>query len=256
MNQRIRTVIVDDERLARQRVRRLLSREADIDVLGECASAEEASAILRDVEVDLLFLDIQMPQTDGFDLLASLEEDKVPVVVFVTAYDEYALKAFEVHAFDYLLKPFDSDRFARTLAAAREQVAKLRDSNSTSERLDALVAELRGRKKYPARIPVKSSGRIVFVRIPDIDWIEAADNYVCLHVGGETHLLRETMSALEKRLDPQEFARIHRSTIVNLDRVKELRAWFHGEYLVVLTDGTELNLSRSYRDRMLSFMER
>ena len=256
MNRRIRTLIVDDERLARQRVRRLLSREADIEVLGECASAEEASAILRDVEVDLLFLDIQMPQTDGFDLLASLEEDKVPVVVFVTAYDEYALRAFEVHAFDYLLKPFDSDRFTRTLAAAREQLAKLRDSDTTGDRLEALVAELRGRKKYPARIPVKSSGRIIFVRISDIDWIEAADNYVCLHVGGETHLLRETMSALEKRLDPQEFARIHRSTIVNLDRVKELRAWFHGEYLVVLTDGTELNLSRSYRDRMLSFMEK
>ncbi|MCP5113752.1 MAG: response regulator transcription factor, partial [bacterium] len=166
------------------------------------------------------------------------------MVVFVTAYDEHALRAFEVHAFDYLLKPFDSERFSRTLAAARDQISRYRQGGSSSKALEALVAELGGRKRYPARIPVKSSGKIIFLRIPDIDWVEAADNYVCLHVAGETHLLRETMTGLEERLDPEQFARIHRSTTVNLDRANELRNWFHGEHLVVLRAGTEPNLSR------------
>ena len=255
MISKIRTVIVDDERLARQRVRRLLTGEADIEIVGECAGAEEAVSVLTENDVDLLFLDIQMPQMDGFDLLASLDDTHIPVVVFVTAYDEHALRAFEVHAFDYLLKPFDSERFAKTLAGAREQLRRLGDVER-DQRLTALIDELRTRRKYPSRIPVRSSGRIVFVRSESIDWIEAADNYVCLHVGGETHLLRETMNSLEQRLDPEMFARIHRSTIVNLDRVKELRSWFHGEYLVILNNGTELNLSRSYRDRMLSYLEK
>jgi two-component system LytT family response regulator len=249
--QSIRTVIIDDERLARQRIRRMLSEFPGFDVAAEFESSEDGLAFLESNAADLLFLDVQMPGMDGFALLESLSAERTPLVIFVTAYDEYALRAFEVHAFDYLLKPFDQTRFEKTIDRARKQ---LTSEERNSEKLLHLLNEFRQRNQEPARFAIKTPGRLFFVRQEDIDWMEAADNYVNLHVGADTHLIRETMNALEQRLDSHRFLRIHRSTIVNADRIKELRPWFHGEYVVLLKDGTELTLSRTYRERILSLL--
>lgn len=247
----IRTVIIDDERLARQRIRRMLSETSDFAVVAEFENPEEGLAYLESNPVELLFLDVQMPALDGFALLEALSPDRTPLVIFVTAYDEYALRAFEVHAFDYLLKPFDQNRFDRTIDRARKQLSS---EERSSEKLLHLLNEFRQRNQEPARFAIKTPGRLFFVRQEDIDWMEAADNYVNLHVGHDTHLIRETMNALEQRLDSHRFLRIHRSTIVNADRIKELRPWFHGEYVVLLKDGTELTLSRTYREKILSLL--
>lgn len=247
----IRTVIIDDERLARQRIRRMLSENIDFAVVAEFENPEEGLAYLDSNPVELLFLDVQMPGLDGFGLLEALSPDRTPLVIFVTAYDEYALRAFEVHAFDYLLKPFDQARFEKTIDRARKQLSS---EERSSEKLLHLLNEFRQRNQEPARFAIKTPGRLFFVRQEDIDWMEAADNYVNLHVGHDTHLIRETMNALEQRLDSHRFLRIHRSTIVNADRIKELRPWFHGEYVVLLKDGTELTLSRTYREKILSLL--
>ncbi|MBM3753506.1 MAG: response regulator transcription factor [Acidobacteria bacterium] len=249
--QTIRTVIIDDERLARQRIRRMLSNTADFEVMAEFENSQHGLEYLEDTGADLLFLDVQMPGLDGFALLEALDPARMPVVIFVTAYDEYALRAFEYHAFDYLLKPFDQTRFEKALERARKQFS-LQGSNN--EKLLNLLNEIRQRNQEPARFAIKTPGRVFFVRQEDIDWIEAADNYVNLHVGVDTHLIRETMNSLEGRLDSRKFLRIHRSTIVNAERIKELRPWFHGEYVVLLKDGTELTLSRTYREKILSLL--
>ena len=251
-HEKIRAVIVDDERLARKRIRRLLTPEADIEVLGECAGGREAVEFLARHEADLLFLDVQMPRLDGFGVLDALPPGRLPVVVFVTAYDEYAIRAFQVHAFDYILKPFDRARFTEALERARTQLGYLRGGRQ-ADGLSALLDEVRARRK-PTRFPIKTADRVLFVNVDDIDRVQAADNYVCLHAGKESYLLRETMNSIESRLDPDRFVRIHRSTIVNTERIKELRPWFHGEYVVLLTNGTELTLSRSYRDRLLGLL--
>lgn len=204
---KIRALIVDDERLSRQRLRRLLDAANDIEVVGECSNGDEASPLLAFQDVDLLFLDVQMPQMDGFQLLASLHGNQ-PAVVFVTAYDEYTVKAFDVHALDYLLKPFDPERFARTLERARQEIDLRRGGRPTQSALPAFVR---------THLPVKIAGRILFLRVDEIDWIEAADNYVRLHtVTGEVHLVRETLHTMQSRLDPGRFLRIHRSTLVNV----------------------------------------
>lgn len=243
----LRVLIADDEPLARQRLRTLLLREADVTVVAECGDGDQAVAAVAEHRPDLAFLDVQMPLLDGFGVLAALEPEERPVVIFVTAYDHYALRAFEVHALDYLLKPFDRERFQKALQRARAEIQ--RTSREPDPRVTALLEEVKTRK--PAeRLLIKSSGRVYFVRTEDIDWVEAAGNYARLHSGGEMHLLRETMNGLEARLDPEKFLRIHRSTIVNIERVKELHPWFHGDYQVVLHDGTELTLSRSYRPRL------
>lgn len=247
----IRTVIIDDERLARQRIRRMLLELPGFDVAAEFERSEEGLVYLETNETDLLFLDVQMPGMDGFALLEALTPERTPLVIFVTAYDEYALRAFEVHAFDYLLKPFDQARFEKTIERARKQ---LTSEERNSEKLLTLLNEFRQRNQEPARFAIKTPGRLFFVRQEDIDWMEAADNYVNLHVGADTHLIRETMNALEQRLDSHRFLRIHRSTIVNADRIKELRPWFHGEYVVLLKDGTELTLSRTYREKILNLL--
>lgn len=247
----IRTVIIDDERLARQRIRRMLSEVPGFEVAAEFENSEHGLTYLESNPAELLFLDIQMPGMDGFALLEALPPERTPMVIFVTAYDEYALRAFEVHAFDYLLKPFDQARFDKTIDRARKQLAS---DDTHSEKLIHLLKEFRQRNQEPARFAIKTPGRLYFVRQEDIDWMEAADNYVNLHVGTDTHLIRETMNALEQRLDSHRFLRIHRSTIVNADRIKELRPWFHGEYIVLLKDGTELTLSRTYRERILSLL--
>ncbi len=249
--QTIRTVIIDDERLARQRIRRMLTNSPDFEVIAEFENSQHGLEYLEDTGADLLFLDVQMPGLDGFALLEALDPARMPIVIFVTAYDEYALRAFEYHAFDYLLKPFDQTRFEKALDRARKQ---LTSQDSKNEKLLNLLNEIRQRNQEPARFAIKTPGRVFFVRQEDIDWIEAADNYVNLHVGADTHLIRETMNSLEGRLDSRKFLRIHRSTIVNAERIKELRPWFHGEYVVLLKDGTELTLSRTYREKILSLL--
>jgi two-component system, LytTR family, response regulator len=244
----LRVMVVDDERLARQRLRRLLKEEG-VEVVGECADGREAVAALREQPPDLLFLDVQMPELDGFGVLAEVGVERMPPVVFVTAYDKYALRAFDVHALDYLLKPFDRERFQQALGRARQQLDR-KDAGELERRLLELVQDLRSSPQRPERFVIKSGGRVFFVRTDEIDWIEAAGNYVKLHVGNEAHLLRETMNSLEAQLDPDVFYRIHRCHIVNIERVKELQPWFNGEYVVFLRDGARLTLSRGYREKL------
>jgi len=247
---KIRALIVDDEPLARERLASLLAAEKDIEVIGQCANGIEALAAIQEKTPDLVFLDVQMPELDGFGVLAALEGERKPAVIFVTAHDRFALKAFEVHAIDYLLKPFDRERLQKALNRAREQV-KRQQGGEIDERLSALLAGLnKEAPKHIDRIAVKGSGRVTIVKISDIDWIEAADNYVNLHTGKEAHLHRETMSALEQKLPPSKFLRISRSTVVNVDRIKELQPMFHGDYTVILQNGTKLSLSRGYRDAL------
>jgi len=246
---KIRALIVDDEPLARERLASLLAGEADVEVVGQCANGVEALASIQEKTPDLVFLDVQMPELDGFGVLAALEGERRPAVIFVTAHDRFALKAFEVHAIDYLLKPFDRERFKKALDRAREQL-KRKDSGEMEQKVTALLASLKTEPKQLDRIPVKSSGRVVLVKTSDIDWIEAADNYVNLHTGKEAHLHRETMTALEQKLPAAKFLRISRSIMVNVDRIKELQPMFHGDYTVILQNGTKLTASRGYRDAL------
>jgi two-component system LytT family response regulator len=250
MSDRIRVVVVDDEPLARERVRGLLEQQPDVEIVAECADGLEALEAIRSRKPDLVFLDIQMPELDGLGVVGQLQPGELPALIFVTAYDRYAIQAFEVHALDYLLKPFDDERFAAALDRARAWLRRPAASTDLSQRLDDLLTELRPAAKLPDRLAVKSGGRVILVKLEDLDWVEAADNYVNLHVGGDAHLLRETMAALEKRLPADRFVRISRSTIVNLDRVKELQPLFHGEYTVILRDGVRLTLSRGYREKL------
>ena len=246
--QRIRTVIADDEPLARRGIRAHLDLEKDIEIISECRNGREAVEAIETDSPDLVFLDVQMPELDGFGVVDAVGVEEMPAVIFVTAYDRYALRAFEVHALDYLLKPFDGQRFARAVQRARNQIEQ--DSlGNLSGRLRSLLADLESRpeQKYPARLVIKSTGRISFLDVAEIDWIEAADNYVRLHTGRESHLLRETMNSLEKRLDPEQFLRVHRCRIVNIQKVKELRPLFRGEYDITLQDGTRLETGRGYR---------
>jgi two-component system, LytTR family, response regulator len=247
---KIRTLIVDDEPLARDRVRRFLRDERDIQIIGECGNGQEAIKAIREQRPDLVFLDIQMPEKTGFDVVRALDPEETPTVIFVTAYDRYALQAFEVHALDYLLKPFNRDRMHRAVKRARDHIDR-RGLMGLDERLAALIADLRGEKKYLDRLVVKAVGRVFFLKADEIDWIEAAGNYVKLHSGRESHMIRETMNGIEAKLDPDKFLRIHRSTVVNIDRIKELQPMFSGDYAVLLKDGTELALSRHYRERFL-----
>ena len=251
---KIKTLIVDDEPLARRTLRDLLAVDAEIEIIGECGGGLEAVDFIGKQSPDLLFLDIQMPGLNGFEVLARIEHEDISAIVFVTAYDQYALKAFEVHALDYLLKPFNDERFEAALRQAKAHV-KLRKINRLSKSLRALLDEHAGRepnkpKSFLSRFMIRAGGRVVFVNAADVDWIAADDYYIKLHVGGKTHLLRLSMNELEEKLDPKRFVRIHRSTIINFDRVKELHQHPNGEYVVVLKNGTELKLSRSRRERL------
>jgi two-component system, LytTR family, response regulator len=282
----IRTLIVDDEPAARAGMRQLLASDPEIVVAGECAGGDEAVRAIRDAAPDLVFLDVQMPELDGFDVLREVGVARGPAVVFVTAYDQYALRAFDVHAIDYLLKPFTDDRFREALGRAKQQVRQ-GHLGELSERLAVLLEQLgdaqrpagangpapaapststtpttptlaippaaparEARPTYLERLVVKSAGKVTLLRVDEIEWIDAEGDYVRIHVGKAWHLLRETMKNLEARLDPTRFVRIHRSTIVNLERVKELQPFFRGEYVVVLNGGTTLKLSRGYRDTL------
>lgn len=246
---KIRTLIVDDEPLARERLHKLLQAEPDLEIVAECGDGATAVAAIEEHRPDVVFLDIQMPELDGFGVLEAVAVPELPVVVFVTAYSQHAIRAFEIHALDYLLKPFTRERFRQTLARVRQQLGQ-RQTGALSEKLSALLAEMRQEPRGADRLAVKSGGKVVLIRPRDIDWIEAADNYVSLHIGKESHLLRETMTAIEGRLDAAQFMRISRSAIVNLERVKELQPMFHGDYAVILRDGTRLSLSRNHRDKL------
>ena len=281
----MRVLIVDDETLARQRVRRLLQNESDVEIVGEAESGLEAVEMIRALRPDLVCLDVQMPGLDGFGVLREIEGGPVPMVLFVTAYDEHAQRAFDVHAVDYVLKPVDGDRFRAAFEKARRQRANAVAAERLGELLETVrrladgggeardgAAALAGLAlgaggssaaatpaapgaaapsgSYASRILVKQDGRMFFVKTTEIDWIEADRNYVRLHVGKTAHTIRERISHLEETLDPRLFARIHRSTIVNLNRVREMQQWFSGDYVVILEDGTRLRLSRHYRDRV------
>jgi two-component system LytT family response regulator len=246
---KIRTMVIDDEQMARQRIVGLLQQEKDIELVGECADGQQAVTAIQQQHPDLVFLDVQMPAPDGFGVIQQVGPDHMPAVVFVTAYDEYALRAFEVHAIDYLLKPFGRDRFQQTLQHARQHLERRR-AGDLGKRLLALVQDLKPEPQKIDRLVVKSGGRVFFLRTDDIDWIEAAGNYVRLHLTEESHLFRETMNNMEARLDGKRFVRIHRSRIVNTDRIKELQPWFNGEYVVVLNNGSRLTLSRGYREKL------
>jgi len=240
-----RTLIVDDEPLARERLRGFLADDPTIEVVGEAGNGREAVGAILQLAPDLVFLDIQMPEMDGFEVIAALKDKVPPAVVFATAYDQFAVKAFEVHAVDYLLKPFDSDRVNETL---RRVARRLKQGEANGPRLDGLLAEIKSRPDTPGRLLIKTDKKMVLVPMDDIDWVEAADNYVVLHVGKESHIQRETLSAMEIKLPSDTFIRISRSTIVNINRIKELQPLFHGEYAVILKTGARLTLTRTYRD--------
>ena len=245
----IRTLIVDDEPLARERIRMLLEDQPDLEIVTESANGTEALREIQRLAPDLVFLDIQMPEFTGFEVLDHLDPARIPVIIFVTAYDQYALKAFEVCALDYLLKPFDRERFNRALARARTELDR-RKAGQVNDQVLKLLSELQQRKKYLEKLIIRDGGRVFFLRADEIDWIEAAGNYVRLHTGKEEYLYRETMLNLEAQLNSERFVRIHRSAIVNIERIKELQPWFRGDYVIVLRDNQKLTLSRTYRGRL------
>lgn len=246
---KIRALIVDDEPLARRRIKSLLAHDQSVDVIGECSDGHKAVISISELRPDLVFLDVQMPAMDGFEVIKTIGPEQMPTVIFVTAYDQYALKAFEVNALDYLLKPFDRSRFQKTLDRAKATIRRLRNGD-VNHQLLSLLGNLRREQELPDRFIIKSGGRVVFLRVEEIDWMRTVGNYVRLQVGRDSHLMRETMTGMEVKLNPDRFMRIHRSIIVNLDRVKEVQPWAKGESLVIMRDGTRLIMSRRYRERL------
>ena len=249
---RIRTLIVDDEPLARAMLRSFLADDAGIEVIGECGDGYTAIEMIESAAPDLVFLDIQMPDLDGFGVLRALAPAAIPNIAFVTAYDQFALQAFDVHAIDYLLKPFDRERFQRTLERAKQQIS-LQKRKDVNEELLRMLNEQSARSQPLKRILVKSGDKSFFVRPEEISWIEAQGNYVALHVGAQSFLLRQTVNTLEKQLDPARFQRIERFTIVNLDAIREMHPAGRGEYEIVLKEGVTLKLSHTYRESFLRF---
>jgi two-component system, LytTR family, response regulator len=245
----IRTVIVDDEPLAREWIRQNLAAEEGFEIVAECEDGFKAVSVIAQTKPDLLILDIQMPGLDGFGVLRMLEGDPPPAVVFVTAFDRYAVSAFEVHAVDYLLKPVSPERLKEALERSKASLQK-RSSEDTAAQLLALLKEVR---HYPDWLLIKTDGRSHFVRVRDIDWIESKRNNVLLHVGSASYLYHDTTTGIEGKLDPARFLRIHRSTIVNIERIKELHPWFNGDYSVTLKDGSKLTMSNSYKQKLKAF---
>lgn len=255
-------MIIDDEPLARRNIRLLLEKDPQIEILDECRDGREAVNAINTLSPDLIFLDIQMPEIDGFDVLERVGPERIHAVIFVTAFDQYALKAFDVHALDYLLKPYDDERFANALRRAKAQI-EAREIDRLTKRLLALLEERETERKssttekeYLTRLMIKVSGRVMLLKVDEVDFVEADGNYAKLHVGRKEHLLREKMNDLETQLDPAKFVRIHRSTIVNLDRIKEMHPHFNGDYVVVLQDGRKLRLSRSRRENLIHRLHR
>lgn len=254
---KIRTIIVDDEAPARARIRQLLKQEPDFNLIAECTNGNQAVDVIQRERPDLAFLDVQMPRLSGLDVCRAVSAAgaALPLLIFVTAYDTYALKAFEFHAVDYLLKPFDRERFLRAIGHARKQLLHSKHADVQS-RLEAVLEDLNPASRKSGRLVFKENGRIIFVRPETIDWVEADGNYIRLHTEDGAHYVRETLASLESQLPAAKFMRISRSSIVNLDRVKELQPLFYGDYTVILQDGSRLSMSRSYRDRLESIIQK
>jgi len=250
----IRTIIVDDEPPARHKLKLFLADEPDFEIIAECSNGAEAISAIAKHRADVMFLDIQMPEVDGFGVLETISPARLPFVVFVTAHDAYALKAFEVRALDYLLKPYDRTRLRQTLTRVRAAMQHASIEKQQTQIL-SMLADLKTHRKHPERILIKSAGRVYFVNVDEIEWAEAEGNYVRLHVGSESHLVRQTMNALERRTDPHRFVRIHRSTLVNVARVKEIQPWFEGDYVAILLSGKRLSVSRPYRKKLTRLLE-
>ena len=246
---RIRALVVDDEPLARAMIREMLESDSEAEIIAECANGREAVDAIKSSAPDVVFLDIQMPEIGGFEVLESLDADSHPYVIFVTAYDQYAVRAFEVHALDYLLKPFDRERFDGAWQRAKSQI-KVDRTNRRDQDIIALLEELKAGPRYLERLVIKNGGRVFFLHVQDVYCIEAEGNYVRVYDHQKGYLLRETISSLEEQLDPKQFLRIHRSAIVKIDRIKEMQPWFHGEYRIIMENGKQLALSRNYRSNL------
>jgi two-component system, LytTR family, response regulator len=244
---RIRALIVDDEPLARRSIRRFLDRSAGVEVIGECGDGDSAVEVIREKKPDLVFLDVQMPEMTGFDVIGRIGPETMPVTVFVTAYDRYALHAFDANAIDYLLKPFGKERFQRALARAKDKIAGKLNFNEVRLAL-ASLEQVQGQHKYLERLTVSENGRILLVGVNDIHWIGARGNYAEIHVASRKYGVRQTLTDLEAKLNPDQFLRIHRSTIVNIRRIREVQPWFRGHHLVILQSGQELRMSRYQRE--------
>jgi two-component system, LytTR family, response regulator len=243
---RIRALVVDDEPLAREMIREMLESDSEVEIIAECANGREAVESIKSSKPDIVFLDIQMPEIGGFEVLESLDPTVHPYVIFVTAYDQYAVRAFEVHALDYLLKPFDRERFEGAWQRAKAQI-KLDRTSRRDQDIIALLEELKAGPNYLERLVIKNGGRVFFLHVQDVHCIEAEGNYVRVYDNQKGYLLRETISSLAEQLDPKQFLRIHRSAIVKIDRIKEMQPWFHGEYRIIMENGKQLALSRNYR---------
>ncbi|MBL8261662.1 MAG: response regulator [Xanthomonadaceae bacterium] len=250
----IRVLLVDDEPVARRGLRQRLRSEEDMAIVGECGDGIAAIAAIAELRPDLVFLDIQMPGLGGFDVIDAVGLERMPTVIFVTAFDQFAVRAFDVHALDYVLKPVDGERFHRALDRARRHIREPGDK--TAERIAAALKDLGlgASRRWAKRLAVKSTGRVLLVELRDVDRIDAAGNYVEIRVGSKTHLLRETLTHLEARLDPERFARVSRASIVNIERVRELQPMFNGDFVVVLKDGSEVPGSRRYRESIDRFL--
>jgi two-component system LytT family response regulator len=251
----IRTLIVDDEALARERLRDMLATDPLIQIIAESANGQDAIEAIKLHSPDLVFLDVEMPGIDGFGVLEAIPPGRIPTIIFVTAYDQYAVRAFEVYALDYLLKPFDQERFDKALDRAKSQISNQR-SDTLNERILSALEEIKTRPVHLERLVIKMNGHVFFIKAEEIDWLEAEGNYVRLHAGKESYLLRDTITALESQLDPKRFIRVHRSAIVNIDRITELQPWFHGEYRIILSEGVQLTLSRTYREKLHDLLGR
>lgn len=250
----IRTLIIDDVELARARLRRCLRDEPEIEIVGECEDGAKALESIRALAPDLIFLDVQMPALDGFGVLRALVGERAPAVIFVTAYNEYAIQAFEVNALDYLLKPVDCERLGKAVERARASLAKPSQTLDLERRFRAMLDDIKGGAKFLKRLTIKLAGRTILLPVDEIDWIETYGNYLKVHAGRESHLLRATMQSLEGKLNPEKFVRVHRSVIVNIEKVKEIYPRSNGDQDLVLEDGQQLMLSRNYRDRFFALI--
>lgn len=250
----IRTLIIDDVRLARDRIKRCLSGDAEIEIVGECDNGEKAVADIRSLAPDLVFLDVQMPALDGFGVLEALRNERTPAVIFVTAYNEYAIKAFEVNALDYLLKPVDCERLGKAVERAKSRLAVSTREDDFDTRLRAVLEDIKSGSKFVKRLTIKLTGRTILLPVDEIDWIETYGNYLKVHTGRESHLIRMTMQSLETKLDPEKFIRVHRSVMVNVEKIKEIYPRSNGDQDLVLQNGKQLMLSRNYRDKFFGLL--
>jgi two-component system LytT family response regulator len=249
----IRALIADDEALARKFIRRMLKDDDEVEIVGECSNGKEAVAMIRQQNPDLVFLDVQMPEMDGFTVLQSIGTDWLPEIIFTTAYEQYAIRAFELHALDYLLKPFDHARFKDAIKYAKERFRSQRQNDGRMQ-ISALLQSIKSKPKYLERLVIKAGGRITFLTTDEINWIEADDKYVHLHTSKARPMVRQTLTAMEVQLDPAKFRRVHRSAIVNVECIKELQPLFSGEYSILLQDGSKLTLSRNYKDKLFELL--